>query len=242
MNMRLDKLMANLGYGSRKDIAIYAKYGRIAYHGSVLRDASKAISLDDVRRGLLTFDAEPVDPPPPLTVMLYKPAGFTCSHDEVGPLIYDLLPERWRMRKPALSAAGRLDKESTGQVILTDDGDMLHRIIHPKSHAAKHYHVTLEHTLSGNEAGLFASGEFLMQGDTKKLKPAEWTPLDAHSGHMVLQEGRYHQIRRMFETIGNKVLTLHRFQTGGLALNTEGDVHEGEHRILSPKDIGRLWE
>jgi 16S rRNA pseudouridine516 synthase len=235
--LRLDRLMSNLGYGSRKEIDALAHAGRVALNGAPIKNASQTIVLGDVASGALTFDNEALDPPSPLTVMLHKPRGYTCSHDEKGLLVYDLLPQRWKLRKPALSCAGRLDKESTGQVILTDDGMLLHRIIHPKSHAAKHYAVTLEHPLRGDEGELFASGTFLMQGDTKPLKPARWTPEGENAGHMVLQEGRFHQIRRMFETLGNHVLALHRYRTGDLELK---DVAEGEHRILAPAEIARL--
>ncbi len=238
-SLRLDRLMANLGYGSRKEIAIFVRGGRIALYGTPVKKADQNILLSDVKTGALTFDGESLDPPAPLVVMLHKPAGYTCSHDERGDLIYDLLPARWKNRKPVLSCAGRLDKYSTGQVLLTDDGDLLHRIIHPKSHAAKHYAVTLELDLEGNEAARFATGEFLMQDDVKPLKPAIWTQTDAKSGHMILQEGRFHQIRRMFETLGNKVVTLHRYQTGALEL---GDLKEREYRVLEDAEIGKIME
>jgi 16S rRNA pseudouridine516 synthase len=149
-----------------------------------------------------------------------------------------LLPPRWQLRKPALSCAGRLDKESTGQVILTDDGDLLHRIISPKKHAEKRYAVTLEHALRGDEAAQFSSGHFLLHGDDKPLKPAEWLPADSNSGTMVLHEGRYHQIRRMFETLGNRVIALHRFQTGSLVLEP---LEAGKYRQLTADEVSRIF-
>jgi len=227
--MRLDRLLANLGYGSRREVAAFVAAGRVARHGARIARVDQGVSLDDVRDGALTLDDEPLDPPAPLTIMLHKPRGYVCSHDERGAIIYDLLPPRWKGRKPALSAAGRLDKESTGQVILTDDGDLLHRIIHPKSHAAKRYAVTLARELRGDEAALFATGTFLMHGDAKPLKAAPWTPGGPRGGTMILHEGRFHQIRRMFETLGNEVVTLHRYRTGALAL---GDLAPGEYRFL----------
>ncbi len=167
--VRLDRLLGNLGYGSRKEIGQQVKAGRVSLNGAVVKKADLSVSLEDARSGALTFDGEKLDPPSPLVVMLNKPAGYTCSHEDKGALVYDLLPVRWQARKPALSCAGRLDKESTGQVILTDDGDLLHRITHPKSHATKEYAVTLEHDLRGDEAALFATGTFLMTGDAKPL-------------------------------------------------------------------------
>ena len=122
--MRLDRLLANMGYGSRRDIAVMVRQGRVKLEGKRVFKADEAIKLADAQSGALQVNDVAVDPPSPLTVMLHKPAGYTCSHDETGALIYDLLPERWKLRKPVLSAAGRLDKDSTGQVILTDDGDL----------------------------------------------------------------------------------------------------------------------
>lgn len=236
--LRLDKLLSNLGYCSRKEAVGVVKQGRVLLDGHRFSRHDDDVAHEDVLSGRLTFDGEPLDPPSPFTVMLHKPAGFICSHDEKGRLIYDLLPERWQARNPQLSCAGRLDKESTGQVIITDDGELLHKVIHPKTHAAKYYEVTLEKTLRGDEAALFASGEFLMEGDAKPLKAAVWNARSDNSGIMQLQEGRYHQIRRMFETLGNKVVALHRFQTGGLAL---GDVPEGEYRVLLRSDLEALF-
>ena len=237
-NVRLDRLMANLGYGSRKDISRMVDAGRISLHGSPVTEADQSISPADATSGALTLDGETLDPPFPLMVMFHKPAGYICSHDEKGQLIYDLLPPRWKVRKPVLSCAGRLDKDSTGQVILTDDGDKLHRMTHPKSHATKYYAITLANKLSGNETALFATGTFLMQGDTKPLKPAEWTQQSETTGTMALQEGRFHQIRRMFETLGNPVVALHRYQTGALAL---GELPSGQYRILNETDIQNIF-
>lgn len=232
--VRLDKLLANLGYGSRKQIAQIVKAKRVARRGEIISKADEKVALDDALSGALTFDGERLDPPAPLTIMLHKPVGYTCSHKEAGDIVYDLLPPRWQARNPSLSSAGRLDKESTGQLIITDDGELLHRITHPKSKAPKHYEVTLERELRGDEAALFATGTFLMVDDDDPLKPAEWTATSARSGRMVLHEGRYHQIRRMFATLGNLVTGLHRFQTGQLVL---GELKAGEYRILGEEEI-----
>ena len=234
--MRLDRLLSNLGYGSRKEIATAIRNGWLTIDGAEVTDPGFTVNL--AKAASVHFDGEVIDPPPPLAIMLHKPAGYTCSHNDVGALVYDLLPDRWRIRKPALSTVGRLDKESTGQLLLTDDGDLLHRITHPRSHAAKHYHVTLRDPLRGDETDLFSEGGFLMNGDAKPLKPAAWTPDGPTSGIMVLDEGRYHQIRRMFETQGNLVTALHRFRTGGLNL---GDLPEGQWRILTADDVDALF-
>ena len=174
----------------------------------------------------------------PFTIMLNKPSGYTCSHKDPDKIVYDLLPERFQNRKPKFSMVGRLDKYTTGQLLLTDDGDLLHRITHPKKHAAKYYRVTLRDDLRGDEAKLFGSGAFMMKGEEKPLKPAEWKPEGAREGIMVLHEGRNRQIRRMFEQLGNEVVTLHRFQTGGLVL---GDLEEGTWRALDEDDLAKIF-
>lgn len=235
-SMRLDRLLSNLGYGSRKEMTTAIRNGWVTLDGAEITDPGHPVPLDRARA--VHLDGEAIDPPPPMTVMLHKPAGYTCSHNDVGALIYDLLPDRWRIRKPPLSTVGRLDKESTGQLLLTDDGDLLHRITHPRSHAAKHYRVTLRDPLRGDETALFGAGGFLMNGDAKPLKPASWTQEGPVSGVMVLDEGRYHQIRRMFETQGNLVVSLHRFRTGGLDL---GDLPEGTWRFLGEEDLSALF-
>ncbi len=237
--MRLDRLLSNLGYGGRKEMAMAIKNGWVDIDGEVIKQPSLNVNLKDVRSGNVKLEDETLDPLPPLTVMLHKPAGYTCSHRDSGKLVYDLLPKRWHKRKPSFSSIGRLDKHSSGQLLFTDDGDLLHRIIHPKTHAKKYYQVTLRDNLKGNESELFASGDFYMDEDDKVLKPAKWTANDNKSGIMILSEGRYHQVRRMFETLGNKVITLHRFQTGGLEL---GDLPEGEWKALSDNDLAAIFK
>jgi 16S rRNA pseudouridine516 synthase len=236
--IRLDRLLANLAYGSRSEVGKAVRAGAFTLNGNPITDPGAAIPLDAVREGKAEFDGEKLDPIHPLTVLLHKPRGYTCSHDEQGLLIYDLLPERWRYRDPALASAGRLDKDSSGMVILTDDGTLLHRIISPKTHVLKHYRVTLRDKVRGDETPRFMSGTYLMRGDTKPLKPALWQPDTDTSGVMSLQEGRYHQIRRMFETEGNEVVTLHRYRVGDLDL---GDLAEGEYRLLNEDDISKLF-
>ena len=235
--VRLERFLANLGYGSRKEVALAVKLGMVILDGVPLTDPAMQVSPDEMARA--TYDGEMLDPVSPMSVLLHKPRGYTCSTDEQGFLVYDLLPKRWKSRDPLLSTAGRLDKDSTGLVLLTDDGQLLHKIISPKIHVGKQYRVTLRDKLKGDEAVLFASGEFCLRNDNKALKPALWTPDGDKSGTMVLQEGRYHQIRRMFAATGNHVETLHRFQLGGLALD---DLAEGQYRILDAADLEKIFK
>lgn len=234
--VRLERFLANLGYGSRKLVSSVVKSGGFECNGIVFKDPSQRVNPEEFRNA--TFEGAPLDPISPLTILLHKPRGYTCSSDEDGDLVYDLLPPRWKCRDPILSTAGRLDKDSTGLVLMTDDGQLLHRVISPKIHVEKHYRVTLRDDLNGDETALFETGEFCLSNDNKPLKPAYWKADTARSGVMILQEGRYHQIRRMFSTIGNHVETLHRFRLGGLDLS---DLKEGQHRVLTDADIAAIF-
>lgn len=237
--IRLDRLLSNLGYGGRKEMAMAIKNEWLEIDGAPVTDPSFGVDINIARMGCILFDGEVLDPPAPYTVMLHKPVGYTCSHKDPGQIVYDLFPARWRLRKPSFSSIGRLDKYSSGQLIFTDDGNLLHRVIHHKSFVAKHYAVSLRDALRGDEAALFASGKFCMLEDDKPLKPAHWTADSEKSGVMVLNEGRFHQIRRMFEAVGNEVVTLHRFQTGNLSLD---DLAEGTWRALGDEDFARIFE
>lgn len=230
-SIRLDRLLANMGYGSRRDIQALARAGDILLDGQALTQADQRLALSPALTARLTVCGEALDPLPGLTLMLHKPAGVTCSHKEAGPLVYGLLPERWRRREPALSSIGRLDKDTSGLLLITDDGALLHRVISPKYHIPKRYRVTLARPLQGGEAALFASGSLMLEGEEKPLLPAAFTADSPHSATVILQEGRYHQVRRMFAATGNHVVALHRDRIGALEL--PADLAPGDFRILT---------
>lgn len=237
--VRLDRLLANLGYGSRKEVQALARHGHVLIDGEHVRDAEQRIALTADLGDRLRVGGQPVDPLPGMALMLHKPLGTTCSHKEAGPLVYDLLPTRWRARDPAISTIGRLDKETSGLLLMTDDGGLLHRVISPKHHVAKRYLATLDRPLSGEEAAVFASGELMLEGETKPLLPAVLEVLTPTSARLTITEGRYHQVRRMFAAMGNHVLALHRECLGGLAL--PGDLEPGAWRLLGPDQIASIF-
>lgn len=236
---RLDRLLANMGYGSRNEVQQLVRHGAVVLDGVPADDASKRIPITDDLPTRLLVDGEPLDPVPGFALMLHKPVGVTCSHKEAGPLVYDLLPPRWRRRDPALSTVGRLDKETSGLLLLTDDGALLHRIISPKAHVAKHYVATLARPLQGNEAALFASGTLILEGEDKPLVPAKMETLSPTSARLIVTEGRYHQVRRMFAAAGNHVEALHRDRIGALSLPV--DLGPGQHRKMSAADIAAIF-
>ncbi len=231
--MKLVKHIANLGYGSRKQVQLMFREGRITdAEGEVL------YADDAVAHALIRVDGEPLDPPPGLTLMLHKPRGYTCSTKDTGRLIYDLLPPRFRERSPQLSSVGRLDRDTSGLLLMTDDGALLHRIVSPKSKLDKAYEATLAQDLRGDEGARFASGSLMLESDDKPLLPAELDVQGPRQAQLVLHEGRYHQVRRMFAAVGNHVEALHRSRIGGLTLGT---LPEGEWRLLDASDLDTLF-
>jgi 16S rRNA pseudouridine516 synthase len=238
-NLRLDRLLANLGYGSRREVQGLVDAGMVKLDGAVMQDADQRIAITPDLASRMVVRGRPLDPPPGMALMLHKPLGVTCSHKEAGPLIYSLLPDRWRRRDPAISTVGRLDKETSGLILLTDDGALLHRIISPKSNVPKRYLATLDRPLKGNEAQIFASGSLMLEGEDKPLLPAELEVLSPTSAHVTVHEGRYHQVRRMFAALGNHVTALHRDLVGGLDL--PDDLEPGKYRLLDEADVKAIF-
>ena len=230
--MKLVKLIANLGYGSRKEVQWMFREGRITD-----ADGEVLYADDKVEHAQIRLDGEPLDPPAGMVLMMHKPLGVTCSRKDGGRVVYDLLPPRYRVRDPALSTVGRLDRDTSGLLLFTDDGALLHRIISPKSNVPKVYEATLANDLRGDEAATFASGTLLLESETTPLLPAELEVLEPRKARLTLHEGRYHQVRRMFAAVGNHVEALHRVSVGGLAL---GDLPEGEWRMLTQGEIGQI--
>ena len=236
---RVDRLLGSMGYGSRTEMARLGKAGGIMLDGADLTDVSKRIAVTPDLPSRMEIDGRPLDPVPGLVMMLNKPLGMTCSRKEDGALVYDVLPERWRRRDPAISTIGRLDKQTTGLLLLTDDGDLLHRVISPKRHVAKVYRATLARPLNGTEADIFAAGGLVLEGEDKPLSPAVLEVLSPTEARLTVTEGRYHMVRRMFAAVGNHVDGLHRERVGGLAL--PDDLAPGEWRLLDQDQIDRIF-
>lgn len=231
---RLDRLLSRLGYGSRTDVQAWLRQGLISVGGSPAKSPSLKVNPEDV-----LIEGKPMDHPDGLSLIYHKPLDAVCSHRETGRLIYDDFPERWASRKPPLSSIGRLDKETSGLLILTDDGQLNHRITSPKQHISRTYAVTLHAPLHGHETEAFASGKLLLKDDDKPCMPAELTLIDETHATIVLHEGRYHQVRRMFAAVGNHVTQLTRSHIGALSLASTG-LAPGEYRTASPEQILRL--
>lgn len=236
---RVDKLLGSMGYGSRTEMARLGKAGGIVLDGTDLTDVSKRIAVTPDLPARMEIDGQPLDPPPGLVLMLHKPLGMTCSRKEDGALVYDILPPRWRRRDPAISTIGRLDKQTTGLLLLTDDGDLLHRVISPKRHVAKVYRATLARPLDGTEGDVFAAGGLVLEGEDKPLSPAVLEVLSPTEARLTVTEGRYHMVRRMFAAVGNHVEGLHRERIGGLIL--PDTLAPGAWRLLDEAEIGLVF-
>lgn len=232
--MKLLRYLANLGYGSRKQVLALLRAGAVTDVAGEVLYADDEVG-DPAR---IRLDGEPLDPPPGLLLMLHKPVGHTCSTRDAGRLVYDLLPPRFRQRSPVLSTVGRLDRDTSGLLLMTDDGALLHRIIAPKSKLPKVYEAHLAEPLRGDEAAVFASGTLLLEGEREPLLPAGLEVLGPRQARLTLHEGRYHQVRRMFAALGNHVQSLHRVQVGGLTLD---GLEVGRWCLLDAADRQRLF-
>ncbi|GLC33148.1 hypothetical protein PLESTM_000029900 [Pleodorina starrii] len=240
--LRVERLLANLGYGKRRECQVLVKKGRVT-----TRDGGKLKVGDKVAWGDVVLDGEELDPPSPLLVALHKPTGYvvTSPDDEniPDPVVYDLLPYRFARRRPFLSCVGRLDKDTSGLLLLTDDGTLLHRINSPRRGIWKVYEATLADPMTPRQAEVvarkFASGSLVLEGDYTPLLPAKLERTGERTARVAICEGRYHQVRRMFAAVGNKVLALHRVSVGALTL---GSLPEGEWRQLTPQELQLVFE
>lgn len=226
--MRIDALLSRFGYCSRREVAQWLKRGRVTHRGELVKAANEKAEPEDV-----LVDGEPVEFPRGLYVAFNKPLGCTCSHKEEGELVYDLLPARWLRRNPVVNTVGRLDKDTSGLLLLTDDGAFEHAQTSPKRHVPKVYTFTTAAPVPGEAVALFASGEMMLQGERTPCLPAELVLTGACSGRLTLHEGRYHQVRRMLAAVGAPVETLERIEIGPLRLQ-DLNLQPGEWVEIDP--------
>ncbi len=238
MSERLDAFLAHAGIGSRTDAKRLIRAGRVTLEGTVERDPGAQI-----RGRSVACDGEPVSPPrKDVVLLMHKPAGVSCSHDErEAPLVFDLLGEFWRATP--LECVGRLDRETSGLLVLTDDGALNHRLTSPRRHVAKRYRAEFSGKLCGDAAERFRAG-LLLDGEDDPTLPAELVALPAVEGAphgkatVVLSEGRYHQVRRMLAACGVTVTALHRDRIG--ALDLPADLPPGRFREATAEERDAL--
>jgi 16S rRNA pseudouridine516 synthase len=230
--VKFAKYLANLGYGSRREVEQLFRAGRITHEDGAPFDLTDAFHHDAVR-----VDDERLVEHHHAAGRRIEPLDYVCSTKEASRLVYELLPLRFRDRAPLMAPVGRLDRDTSGLLLLTDDGQINHRLTSPRSHIPKAYDVEVATEIGGGVAALFASGTMMLESETEPLKPAELQVLDAHHARLTLHEGRYHQVRRMFAAVGNHVNALHRASIGALLLD---DLPSGAWRVLSVNEVATL--
>lgn len=221
---RLDRMLSRLGYCSRSQLR--GLLDLVTVDGEPAHSSDQKAEADQVR-----WEGQRLDPDP-LWILLHKPAGYTCSHRDDGELIFDLFPERFQARRPVLSTVGRLDKDTTGVLLLTTDGQALHRLISPKSQTEKVYEVTLLEPPKESDLDKIRQGGWCLVGDPKPLMPCQVEVTGPSQVRMILHEGRYHQVKRCWEEFGNRVEKLHRSRFGEYRVD---HLAPGEFEVWSPK-------
>ena len=215
---RIDQWLANLGYCSRSEARNWTSGNRVSVNNQLESDSSRRVAAE-----VLRIDGHPLDHPAGMLLLMNKPVNVVCSHDaREGKRVYDLLPERWGRRNPLVTTIGRLDRDTTGLLLLTDQTELVHRLTSPKHKVPKVYRATLDATASPEQqvaiAATFASGALMLAEENKPCLPAEVSWTAARTAEVILTEGRYHQVRRMFASQGFTVLELQRRRFGAVDL------------------------
>jgi 16S rRNA pseudouridine516 synthase len=204
----------------------------VQLNGKPCRDPAHKLSNAD----RVSLDNRPLQLRGPRYLMLYKPQGYVCAaRDDRHTTVLELLPAEER---EGLHIAGRLDIDTTGLVLLTDDGDWSHRVTSPRHRCLKRYRVTLADPLGAEDLRHLREG-VMLRGEQQPTRPAEVVQLDDRSLYLSIEEGRYHQVKRMFGALGNRVVALHRDRIGSVDLEAAG-LAPGEFRALSVEDVAAL--
>ena len=228
---RLDKFLCDSGAGTRSQVKVILKGGRVTVDGVVERDNSRKI---DPQKQIVCLDGERLGGWQRLVVMLNKPAGFvTATEDPTDRTVMELLPAE--LKNKDLKPVGRLDKQTEGLLLFTNDGDLLHKLISPKNEVPKIYYARHEGQAGEEDVAVFAAGLTLRDGS--ECLPAKLEPLGTGESLITVCEGKYHQVRRMMAARGMTVEYLERRQEGFLVL---GDLPRGQTRLLTEVEIGQL--
>ena len=227
--VRLDKILTDTGLCSRSQAREIVRRGRAAVNGIPCADPAAKFDPEVVT---LTVDGEPLDEPGHIYIMLNKPSGvLTATRDTRKPTVVDAMPEDWKRR--GLFPVGRLDKDTTGLLLLTDDGTFAHKVISPKSHVSKLYEAVVDGTPCASDFAAFREGIILKDGT--QCLPAELVDLGGGTVQVEVFEGKYHQVKRMLGSRQLPVKKLKRLRIGGLWLDES--LAEGEYRRLTAEEI-----
>ena len=228
---RLDKFLCDCGVGTRSQVKAIVKSGRVTVNGVPVRDGSMKLDAQTTR---VELDGQLLQPAGQVVVMLNKPAGFvTATEDPVERTVMELLPAEYKYMD--LKPVGRLDKQTEGLLLFTNDGDLLHRLISPGREVQKVYYAQHEGTAKSDDVEAFRQGMTLRDGTV--CRSAVLEPIGPGESYITICEGKYHQVRRMMAARGMHVLYLERRQEGGLKI---GNLSRGQVRKLTPEEISLL--
>ena len=228
---RLDKFLCDSGAGTRSQVKLILKQGRVTVDGVPEKDAARKIDPATQR---ICLDGEALGGKHRTVIMLHKPAGFvTATEDREQKTVMELLPRAWKHLD--LKPVGRLDKDTEGLLLFTNDGQLLHKLITPKKEVPKVYYARHEGQATQEDVDQFARGLTLRDGTV--CLPAKLQPLGPGESLITVCEGKYHQVRRMMASRGMTVTYLQRREEGGLTL---GELAKGESRLLTPEEIALL--
>lgn len=229
--MRLDKYISQVTDYSRKEVKALLKAGAVTLDGEPVFDPSQHIECAQQ----VAIDGNSLATPGLRYFMLNKPLGYICAtKDSNHPVVLDLLDEPNTER---LQIAGRLDIDTTGLVLITDDGQWNHAVTSPNHKCNKTYYVHTADPIDPKAVEKFAKG-IMLESETKRTKPARLDILFDNEARLTIQEGRYHQVKRMFAALGNRVVELHRESIGSIALDE--DLPEGDYRPLTEEEINSI--
>ncbi|MDG4656467.1 pseudouridine synthase [Ectobacillus antri] len=235
--MRIDKLLANMGFGSRKEVKKLLKDGAVKIDGMPVKDAKFHVNVTEDE---VTVYGEVVEYKEFIYLMMNKPQGvISATEDNMHKTVIDLLEEEDLVFEPF--PVGRLDKDTEGFLLLTNDGQLAHQLLSPKKHVPKKYFAKVEGQVTEEDVEAFQKGVILDDG--YETKPGVLTIL--HSGplseiELVITEGKFHQVKRMFEAVGKKVVYLKRTEMGSLKLDEELEL--GQYRELTEEEVALLKE
>lgn len=243
--MQLQDILFSQGFGTRRICAGLIQQGLVQIDlGQGLVGCQDALLDVEVREGLM-YSVQGVLWPyhAKAYVLLHKPAGYECSHKpSAWPSLYTLLPPALRQRPQksavqGVQAVGRLDQDTTGMLVLTDDGPLIHRMSSPKHHVPKVYEVTTENALDDKQVQRLLEG-VVLDDSPKPVKAAACVAVAEHHLRLTLTEGKYHQVKRMLAAVGNKVIGLHRSQIGAMPL--PADLAPGQWRWIKDDELRLL--
>ena len=235
--MRVDKLLSNVGVASRAELKKYCKQGLISVNGKVINNPGVQVDSesDDIR-----FNGEKIVYREFVYIMLNKPDGYiSATFDKYDPIVLDLIDQSYLVFEPF--PVGRLDKDTEGLLVLTNDGQLAHRVLSPKKHVPKTYYAKIQGKVTEEDILAFEKGEILddgyetMPSQLKILKSDDMSEIE-----LTIHEGKFHQVKRMFESVGKKVVYLKRLSMGKLKLDESLGL--GEYRELTEEEVKLIEE